>query len=78
MATDPSSIEKNDISHREIVHDHDFKDISKEDADHFGVLTEEEKAVEKKLRKKIDTLIMPMVVLVYLMNYIDSKPHCYG
>jgi hypothetical protein len=34
-------------------------------------LTEEEKVVEKKLRRRIDTLIMPLVILVYLMNYID-------
>lgn len=34
-------------------------------------LTPEELVVEKKLRRKIDSLIMPLVVLVYLMNYID-------
>jgi MFS family permease len=28
---------------------------------------------EKKLRRKIDSVIMPMVVLVYLMNYIDRN-----
>ena len=36
-----------------------------------NVLTLEELEVEKKLRRKIDLLIMPLVVLVYLMNYID-------
>ncbi|RMD40808.1 hypothetical protein DV735_g4348, partial [Chaetothyriales sp. CBS 134920] len=39
----------------------------------FGVLTEEELAVQKKLMRKIDSLIMPLVVLVYLMNYIDRN-----
>lgn len=34
-------------------------------------LSEEELQTEKKLRRKIDLLIMPLVVLVYLMNYID-------
>ena len=34
-------------------------------------LTEEERHIEKKLLRKIDSLILPMVVLVYLMNYID-------
>lgn len=38
---------------------------------HLGQLTEEEKVVEKKLRRRIDTLIMPLVALVYLLNYID-------
>ena len=33
--------------------------------------TEEEKMLEKKLLRKIDSLILPMVVLIYLMNYID-------
>lgn len=41
------------------------------DAMHLAELTPEELEIEKKLRRKIDTLIMPMVVLVYLMNYID-------
>lgn len=34
-------------------------------------LTDEEKIVEKKLKRRIDSLIMPLVVLVYLLNYID-------
>lgn len=38
---------------------------------HLRQLTPEELAVEKKLRKKIDLRIMPIVVLIYLMNYID-------
>lgn len=38
---------------------------------HFGQLTEEELEIEKKLKLKIDLRIMPWVILVYLMNYID-------
>lgn len=49
--------EKADMSHEEVVH--------------LTELTEEEKIIEKKLRLRIDTLIMPLVVLVYLLNYID-------
>jgi hypothetical protein len=45
--------------------------MSHEEAIHFGELTEEELHVQKKLLRKIDSLIMPLVVLVYLMNYID-------
>ncbi|ETN41509.1 uncharacterized protein HMPREF1541_03445 [Cyphellophora europaea CBS 101466] len=48
-------------------------DISHEEAMHFGVLTPEELVTEKRLRRKIDSLIMPMVVAVYLMNYIDRN-----
>lgn len=36
-----------------------------------AALSEEEKIVEKQLRRKIDLLIMPVVIIVYLMNYID-------
>jgi hypothetical protein len=49
--------EKADLSHDEIIH--------------LAQLSPEEKVIEKKLRRKIDMLIMPLVILVYLMNYID-------
>lgn len=47
--------------------------ISHEEAIQLGALTPQELETEKKLKRKIDTLIMPMVVLVYLMNYIDRN-----
>ncbi|KAJ9652385.1 hypothetical protein H2198_008354 [Neophaeococcomyces mojaviensis] len=60
-----------------VIHDHEVlgnkASISHEEAMHFGVLSAEELVTEKKLRRKIDLLIMPMVVLVYLMNYIDRN-----
>ncbi|KAL3469930.1 major facilitator superfamily domain-containing protein [Aspergillus californicus] len=36
-------------------------------------LSPEEKAIEVKLRRRVDTVIMPLVILVYLMNYIDRN-----
>lgn len=45
--------------------------ISHDEAMQFGELTPEELVIQKKLLRKIDSLIMPLVVLVYLMNYID-------
>ncbi|KAI9926247.1 hypothetical protein ASPWEDRAFT_53496 [Aspergillus wentii DTO 134E9] len=36
-------------------------------------LSEEEQVVAKKLVRRIDLLIMPLVILVYLMNYIDRN-----
>jgi hypothetical protein len=59
-----------------LVTDHDLlgdkaNATHKEIATHFGKLTDEELVLEKKLRRKIDSLIMPLVILVYLMNYID-------
>lgn len=47
--------------------------VSHEEAMHFGTLTPDELIIEKKLKRKIDMLIMPLVVLVYLMNYIDRN-----
>lgn len=63
---------KAELAHEEVLHDHDMK-VSKEDALHVAGLTEAEKVIEKKLRRKIDTLIMPLVITVYLMNYIDRN-----
>jgi hypothetical protein len=42
-----------------------------EEVTHFTTLTEEELVIEQKLRRKIDLRIMPVVISVYLMNYID-------
>lgn len=38
---------------------------------HSVALTEEELVLEKKLRWKIDLMIMPLMIWTYLMNYID-------
>lgn len=32
---------------------------------------EERNALEKKLKRKIDLRLMPMLVLIYIMNYLD-------
>lgn len=67
---------KTDIGHHETLRDDDVlgaKPITSEEADHLRQLTPDELVAEKKLRRKIDTLIMPLVVLVYLMNYIDRN-----
>lgn len=34
-------------------------------------LSEDEREIEPKLRRKLDTRIMPIAMLVYLLNYID-------
>ncbi|KAJ5591460.1 uncharacterized protein N7459_001829 [Penicillium hispanicum] len=51
--------EKADMAHEEVVH--------------LTGLTDDEKILERKLRLRIDSLIMPLVVLVYLLNYIDRN-----
>ena len=46
-------------------------EMTHEETVHLAELTPEEKVVEVKLRRRIDFLIMPLIILVYLMNYID-------
>jgi len=72
--SDALPAEKLDILHNEgVLHDHDVNGhFSKEEMSSINHLTEEEKVMEKKLLRKIDSLIMPLVVLVYLMNYIGT------
>jgi len=68
----PSPGDKPDVMHAEYVNGSDVdRDVSKDEVMQMTALTEEEQILATKLRKKIDSLIMPLVVLVYLMNYID-------
>ncbi|KAJ5503699.1 Major facilitator superfamily domain general substrate transporter [Penicillium fimorum] len=50
---------KMDLTHQEVVH--------------MTELSPEDKVIEKQLRRRIDSLIMPLAILVYLMNYIDRN-----
>jgi hypothetical protein len=52
-------------------HVEQIESAAQEDGVHGGRLTAEELAVEKKLLRKIDARIMPVVITIYLMNYID-------
>lgn len=47
--------------------------VTHDEVVHYGTLTDAEIVIEKKLRRKIDGRIMPLVILVYLMNYIDRN-----
>lgn len=70
---EPSELEKR-ASIDGGVHDKDLVgDKARADAEQYGHLSEEELVLEKKLRRKIDMIIMPTVILVYLMNYIDRN-----
>jgi hypothetical protein len=71
-----------DIKQNDVVHDADLlgekADMSHEETMHFAALTEEERIIEKKLKRRIDSLIMPLVVLVYLLNYIGMSTRTCG
>ena len=58
-----------------IIHDHDAMgdkiEMTHEEIVHLTDLSPEEKVVEKKLLRLIDSIILPFVITVYLMNYID-------
>lgn len=36
-----------------------------------NMTAEERAALEKKLRRKIDLRLLPMIILMYILNYID-------
>jgi hypothetical protein len=55
----------------ELMRDNEKAETTRQEVVGHEQLTEEEKVVAKKLVKKIDIRIMPLVILVYLMNYID-------
>lgn len=60
----------------------DKVNTSHEEAMHFGVLTAEELAIEKKLRRKIDALIMPVRFkilrpLFRLLIFADGRPRLF-
>lgn len=58
--------------------DPEHLETAREEALHHGHLSAEELEIEKKLRRKIDMRIMPVLITIYLMNYIDryaSKEH---
>ena len=63
--------------HTDRIHDRDLlgvgneKNVTLEEIDELRRLSPEELVLEKKLRRKMDLRIMPLVVLIYLMNYID-------
>jgi hypothetical protein len=58
-----------------VLRDHDAMgekaELSHEEIIRLAELSPEERVLEKKLRTRIDLLVMPLVILVYLMNYID-------
>lgn len=43
----------------------------RQEAMHHGHLSAEELEIERKLVRKIDARIMPVLITIYLMNYID-------
>lgn len=54
-------LEKGEAVHEDVV----------KDPVQLVALTPEEKILEKKLVRRIDLMIMPLIIVVYLMNYID-------
>jgi hypothetical protein len=40
-----------------------------------GMSAEERAIAEKKLRQKIDIRLLPMIIIMYILNYIDRYAH---
>lgn len=68
-------LEKGNIILEEHLHDHNLHHVSTAEVEHLAELTPEQRIVEKRLVRLIDFRILPLVILVYLMNYIDRYGH---
>lgn len=66
---------KPDVKHAEddVVTDHHLLGMKQMETAHLVELSEEEKAIEKKLVKRIDWIILPLILAVYLLNWIDRS-----
>ncbi|KAF6803029.1 major facilitator superfamily transporter [Colletotrichum musicola] len=63
-----------DIKPKEdMVNDRDFLEEKPTETHQVAELTEAEKLIEKKLVKRIDWIIMPLILSVYLLNWIDRN-----
>lgn len=67
-------MEKATTAHNEVVSDKEIVgEQAKESAMHLTGLSAEELVLEKQLRRKLDSIIIPTVLVIYLMNYIDRN-----
>lgn len=72
---DPAMSAEKEIRDSDLVvgklDDSEHLEAVRQDALHHGHLSAEELEIEKKLRRKIDMRVMPVLITIYLMNYID-------
>ena len=66
------STEKNDREHAEIIHA-DMVDKEKAEAQDQSSQDPEWRRKEKRLVRKLDMTLMPMVWILYLFNYLDRN-----
>ena len=57
------------------VYIEDHKETGSHDSDDDGVLLEDDKraSAERRLVKKLDHRLLPTIVVIYIMNYIDVR-----
>ena len=70
--------EKESPAHVYIDNHRDMKTGS-HDSNDDGVLLEDDKraSAERQLVKKLDHRLLPTIVVIFIMNYIDVRqPHC--
>ena len=59
------------VENEGVLRDTDIMGEKPVETAHIAELTEEEKAIEKKLVRRIDWIILPLILAVYLLNWID-------
>jgi len=55
----------------DVTSDQDLAPVITAELQHLTEFTPEEKAIEKRLVRIMDLRILPLMITVYLMNYID-------
>jgi hypothetical protein len=62
------------------VYIEDHKETGSHDSNDDGALLEDDKRVsaERRLVKKIDYRLLPTIVVIYIMNYIDVRQSHWG
>lgn len=68
---DTRSIEKHQLGHLENEHEETFSPFGLPDS-------AESKAAEKRIVRKLDMTLLPMVWVLYMFNYLDRNNIAYG
>lgn len=59
------------VAAEEALHDRDIMGEKPIEASHVRELTEEERIIERKLVRRVDWIVLPIILVVYVLNWID-------
>lgn len=59
----------------QVITDQHLRGKEELEASRIAELTPAEKVIEKKLVRRIDWIILPLILIIYLLNWIDRSVH---